>query len=64
MRPHIRQADVPATTRIDVPCSPDDQRQARAKANRRAIRSSTAEIARASEVTLDDFGGRSDALGG
>ena len=64
MPSHVRQAEVPATKRIDIACRPDDQRQSRSKANRPVNRFSKDEVARAMELTLDDFGGRSDALGG
>src|SRR5262245_31215732 len=55
MPSHVRHAKVPATKRIDLTYRPDVQREARSKANAPAIRFSKDEVARAAELTLDDF---------
>jgi hypothetical protein len=65
MTPHIRRDRAPAFTGFAYATkSPDDRVKAVREAKKALKQRSDKRGSRANELTLDDFGGRSDALGG
>ena len=65
MTPHIRRDRAPAFTGFAYASkSPEDRMRALREAKKAVKQRSDKHGSRANELTLDDFGGRSDALGG